>query len=49
VDENPLPAVGSRVRIIPSHVDPTVAKHEQMYLVDGDDVVDMWKVDLRGW
>ena len=44
-----LPKVGDRVRIIPAHVDPTVAKHERMYVVDGDDVVDTWEVDLRGW
>jgi len=40
---------GDRVRVIPSHVDPTVAYHERMFLVDGDDVIDTWPVDLRGW
>jgi D-serine deaminase-like pyridoxal phosphate-dependent protein len=44
-----LPAVGTRVQVIPSHVDPTVAYHEAMYLVEGNDVVDRWAVDLRGW
>lgn len=42
-------AVGDRVRLLPAHVDPTVAKHERMWLVDGDEVVDEWAVDLRGW
>ena len=42
-------AVGDKVRVLPAHVDPTVAMHEQMYVVDGDDVVDIWPVDLRGW
>ncbi len=46
---DPLPAVGDRVRLLPAHLDPTVAKHERMWLVDGDDVVDEWPVDLRGW
>ncbi len=41
--------VGDRVRLVPAHVDPTVALHERMWLVDGDDVVDEWPVDLRGW
>jgi D-serine deaminase-like pyridoxal phosphate-dependent protein len=41
--------VGDRVRVIPAHVDPTVAYHEVLHLVDGDDVVDQWPVDLRGW
>jgi D-threonine aldolase len=41
--------VGDRVRVWPAHVDPTVAYHERMYLVRGDDVLDEWQVDLRGW
>ena len=43
------PDVGDRVRIWPAHVDPTIALHERMHLVDGEDVVDTWAVDLRGW
>ncbi|MDQ3757801.1 MAG: alanine racemase [Actinomycetota bacterium] len=42
-------AVGDRVRVLPAHVDPTVAKHERLHLVRGDDVLDVWPVDLRGW
>jgi D-threonine aldolase len=42
-------AVGDRVRVLPAHVDPTVAKHECMHLVEGETVVDSWEVDLRGW
>ncbi|MDQ3579593.1 MAG: alanine racemase [Actinomycetota bacterium] len=41
--------VGDRVRVLPAHIDPTVALHEAMYLVDGSDVLDRWAVDLRGW
>ncbi|MCU1463580.1 MAG: putative amino acid aldolase or racemase [Acidimicrobiales bacterium] len=42
--------VGDRVRVRPAHVDPTVAYHEQMHVVDGDGtVVATWPVDLRGW
>lgn len=41
--------VGDRVRVLPAHIDPTVALHEAMYVVDGEDVVDRWPVDLRGW
>lgn len=44
-----LPAVGDRVRLRPGHVDPTIALHERLHVVDGDDVVDTWEVDLRGW
>jgi len=42
-------AVGDRVRIWPAHIDPTVAYHERMHLARGDEVVDTWAVDLRGW
>ena len=42
-------AVGDRARVIPAHVDPTVSQHERMYVLDGDEVVDVWEVDLRGW
>ncbi|MCY7363733.1 MAG: alanine racemase [Frankiaceae bacterium] len=42
-------AVGDLVRALPAHVDPTVALHERMHLIDGDDVVETWPVDLRGW
>jgi D-serine deaminase-like pyridoxal phosphate-dependent protein len=40
---------GDRVRLFPAHVDPTMALHEQVYLVDGDEVLDVWPIDLRGW
>jgi D-serine deaminase-like pyridoxal phosphate-dependent protein len=43
------PAVGDRVRVVPAHVDPTMAMHEVAWLVDGDDVLERWPVDLRGW
>jgi len=46
--EQPL-AVGDRVRVAPAHIDPTIAYHERMYLVAGEDVLETWPVDLRGW
>jgi D-serine deaminase-like pyridoxal phosphate-dependent protein len=30
-------------------VDPTVAYHDRFHLVRGDEVVDVWPIDLRGW
>ncbi|MEO6203801.1 MAG: alanine racemase [Mycobacteriales bacterium] len=42
-------AVGDLVRAHPAHVDPTVAMHERLHIVEGDDVVDIYEVDLRGW
>ena len=40
---------GERIRVTPAHVDPTVAKHRTIFVVDGDDVLETWPVDLRGW
>ncbi|RTL06951.1 MAG: metal-activated pyridoxal enzyme [Acidimicrobiia bacterium] len=44
-----LPAVGARLGVLPAHVDPTVAYHDRLHLVRGDEVIDVWPVDLRGW
>jgi D-serine deaminase-like pyridoxal phosphate-dependent protein len=41
--------VGDRIRVVPAHVDPTVAYHERFHVVEGERVVDDWPVDLRGW
>jgi D-serine deaminase-like pyridoxal phosphate-dependent protein len=47
--------VGDRVGLRPAHIDPTISKHEHIYLVDdimsgGDaELVETWPVDLRGW
>ncbi len=41
--------VGDRIRVWPAHVDPTVAYHERLHVVDGEDVLESWEVDLRGW
>jgi D-threonine aldolase len=49
LDAGPLPHVGDRVRIVPAHVDPTVAYHERFHVLSGDEVVDVWPIDLRGW
>ena len=44
-----LPTIGSKVEMIPAHVDPTVAYHETLVVADAGLVVDRWSVDLRGW
>jgi D-serine deaminase-like pyridoxal phosphate-dependent protein len=41
--------VGDRIRLVPAHVDPTVAYHERFHVVQGERVVEQWPVDLRGW
>jgi D-serine deaminase-like pyridoxal phosphate-dependent protein len=46
--EHPV-RVGDRINVLPAHVDPTVAYHRHLHLLDGDDVLESWPVDLRGW
>jgi D-serine deaminase-like pyridoxal phosphate-dependent protein len=41
--------VGDRLRVVPAHIDPTIAYHERMHLVSGERVLETWPVDLRGW
>lgn len=56
-DDRGMPEVGERVALLPAHVDPTVAKHAQFWVVGGDGadslvdrpVVDRWPVDLLHW
>jgi D-serine deaminase-like pyridoxal phosphate-dependent protein len=41
--------VGDRISVTPAHVDPTVAYHEYLHIADGEEVLDRWPVDMRGW
>jgi D-serine deaminase-like pyridoxal phosphate-dependent protein len=41
--------VGDQAWLVPAHIDPTMACHELVYLFAGDDVVDVWPIDMRGW
>ena len=42
-------AIGHRIRVTPAHIDPTIAYHERIHVIQGERVVDTWPVDLRGW
>lgn len=52
-----LPSVGERIQLLPAHVDPTVAKHEQFWIIGGQagdavadrPIIDRWEIDLRHW
>ncbi len=53
-----MPSVGDRIQLLPAHVDPTVAKHQQFWVMGPDGgsgqvaeraIVDRWAVDLRHW
>jgi D-serine deaminase-like pyridoxal phosphate-dependent protein len=41
--------VGDRVRLVPSHVDPTSNLHDVFFVADGDRVVDTWPIEARGY
>ena len=38
-----------RVRLRPSHTDPTVNLHDVFYAIEGDRVVDVWPIAARGY
>ena len=46
---DPMPSIGDLVTLVPAHVDPTVARHEQYWVVAGEKVIDRWGVNLRHW
>ena len=43
----PPSAIASRV--VPAHIDPTMALHEEAWLVRDGEVIERWPIDLRGW
>jgi D-serine deaminase-like pyridoxal phosphate-dependent protein len=42
-------SVGDRVRVVPAHIDPTMAMHEAAWITSRGEVIDRWPIDLRGW
>lgn len=42
-------AIGDRIQLLPSHVDPTMNLHDVVYALDGDDVVGAWPIAARGY
>ena len=42
-------AIGDRVELVPSHIDPTINLHDVFYVVEGEKVVDVWPIAARGY
>jgi D-serine deaminase-like pyridoxal phosphate-dependent protein len=42
-------SVGDRVRVCPSHIDPTMNLHDEVFAVNGDEVVGVWPITARGY
>ena len=47
--DGPQLALGTPVRVTPAHIDPTIALHDEAWIVRGDTIIDRWDIDLRGW
>ena len=47
-DSGPLPALGSRLRVVPNHVCNAVNLTDELVVVRGGEVVDTWRVAARG-
>jgi D-serine deaminase-like pyridoxal phosphate-dependent protein len=43
------PQIGDRIRLRPSHIDPTINLHDHLYAVDGDKVIGVWPIAARGY
>jgi len=46
--DEPVPAVGSRLVVVPNHVCTSVNLVDRLVVVEGHEVVDTWPVDARG-
>ena len=42
-------AVGDRIELWPSHIDPTINLHDSIYALDGDEVAEVWPIAARGY
>jgi D-serine deaminase-like pyridoxal phosphate-dependent protein len=42
-------AIGDRIQLLPSHIDPTMNLHDVVYAFDGDTVVGAWPIAARGY
>jgi len=41
--------VGDRLSLVPSHIDPTMNLHDALYVLEGDNVIDVWPIAARGY
>jgi D-serine deaminase-like pyridoxal phosphate-dependent protein len=46
---SPPEPVGTRIGVIPAHIDPTMAYHATLNVTDGEEVIERWPIDMRGW
>ena len=41
--------IGDLVELLPSHIDPTINLHDVFYVVEGEQVIDVWPIAARGY
>jgi len=44
----PVP-IGARIRIVPNHACTCLNLHDEIQVLEGDEVVDTWRVNARNW
>jgi D-serine deaminase-like pyridoxal phosphate-dependent protein len=42
------PRIGTCVELVTPHCDPTVNLHDQLHVIEGDTLIDIWRIDARG-
>jgi D-serine deaminase-like pyridoxal phosphate-dependent protein len=46
--EQCAPPIGTCVALVTPHCDPTVNLHDHLHVIEGDTLVDIWRIDARG-
>jgi len=44
-----LANIGEKLRVRPSHIDPTMSMHSVAWATRADEILECWQIDLRGW
>jgi D-serine deaminase-like pyridoxal phosphate-dependent protein len=47
-DDRDRPEIGTVLELVTSHCDPTINLFDRFHLIRGNEVVDVWSIDLRG-
>ncbi|MDN5731234.1 MAG: hypothetical protein L0K63_00620 [Yaniella sp.] len=47
-DSDDLPELGTRLQVIPHHVCVAVNLVDEVYVCDGENIIDTWRVGARG-
>lgn len=48
IDNQSLPETGDVLELIVPHCDPTINLFDKFFIVENNELVDVWDIDLRG-